>query len=360
MRILFFTTGMTKGGAERVIATLANELVLQGHKVGIVCLKGDCSEYELHNDIYTKYANLNATLFGAFQSIRYLAKTFRDSNPDVVISFTHKPNLISCFMKRIGLLSARLVISERSDPFSRNRVLSLLSRYLFHQCDVLVCQSKIVADYYRQEFNLENVVVIGNPIGNECYSNKHVITDNPVLLSVGRLCKQKRQDIAIKAFSEISNEIPSLRLKICGVGDDLIELKELAQSLNVDNKVDFEGNVMNVMSVYPNTLAYLMTSDYEGFPNVLLEAMASGFPVVSTNFSPGVAKELVLEGVNGYIVPCDDPSEISNKIRCIYDGGLDEKRLQLSAVEVRQRYGISNVVKSWLAVCNKIESERNL
>lgn len=358
MRIAFFTTGMTRGGAERVIATLSNHLVKSGHEASIIMLKGEVSGYPLDGRVDLRSAKLGPGVQNAFAAMRFFRHSVLDIAPDVVVAFTQRSNLMACVAKRFLGLSLPLVISERSNPFQRGRKQQLASNVLFTSADEIVCQSGVVSQYYKSHVTGVPVEVIPNPLDESCIADRPATEREAFLLSVGRLCKQKRHDLAIRALAHLNADYPSLRLKICGEGPDLEKLRQLAGALGVAENVEFCGNVPNVMRSNAGATAYLMTSDYEGFPNALIEAVSSGIPTVSTDFSPGLARELVNEGKNGFVVSVGDDEAIASAIRRLLETPLAEEELEKSAKIARDRFDLDCVTGKWLATFARVMEKK--
>lgn len=353
MKIAFFTTGMTRGGAERVIAMVSNRLVEMAHEVLIITLKGTESEYVLDTRVKLVCANLDAGVKNAPAALRFYKRTVRSEKPDVVVAFTLKPNLMACVAKRWFGVKTPLVVSERANPFQRSLRIQLACNRLFRAADAMVCQSKVISCYYEGRVPSVQVTVIPNPVDAGCIADNPVSERGHYLLSVGRLCEQKRQDLAIRSFATLKPEYPDLSLEICGVGSAEVELRDLAVRLGVNESVVFCGNVNNVMKKKADAVAYLMTSDFEGFPNALIEALASGIPVVTTDFSPGVARELVQEGTNGFVVPTDDAGSLAEATKRLLEDPPSVEALEKSAHAVRRRFDLATVAKQWLSVCER-------
>ncbi len=354
MKIAFFTTGMTRGGAERVIATVANRLSELGHEVSIIILKGDKSEYRLNERVSLVSASLSPGLRNGPAAMSFYRRAIREMKPEVVISFTLKANLMACSARRWLGIKAPLIVSERANPFQRKLQSQLICNNLFRTSDSIVCQSKVISCYYEGRVKDANASVIPNPIDDTCIADAPAKKRESYLLSVGRLCDQKRHDISIRALAELKKTQPDLRLRICGVGEKENGLRALSKELGVSDSVEFCGNVDNVMKEYADSVAYLMTSDYEGFPNALIEAMSSGIAVVSTDFSPGVARELVHDGVNGYVVSAGDPSAVANAVTRLQENYPSFTTLSESMHAVRDRFALDCVVEQWVSVCEQV------
>lgn len=355
MRCLFFTSGMTRGGAERVIATISNCLVEAGHSVAIAMLKGTVSEYQLDGRVKLIAGNLQPGYKNAAKALEFYVDAVEGFRPDAVLSFTAKPNLIACVARLLGKVDVCLLVSERADPLSRRKYVQGLYNRVYRIADCCICQSSRIASYYKERLGRCPVEVIENPLDVASIPNKLSDINGNYIFTAGRLCEQKRQDLAIKAFSLIADEYPEFSLKICGVGDCLEQLQSLSDSLACGNRVVFEGSVPNVMKKYSDAAAFIFTSEFEGFPNALIEAVASGFPVITTDFSPGIASSIVVDGENGYVVPCGDVLAIASAIRKVIDGSIDRRYLMRCSEGVRERFSTELIADKWINVIHKLK-----
>lgn len=350
---------MTRGGAERVIATISNCLVEADHSVAIAMLKGTVSEYQLDGRVKLIAGNLQPGYKNAAKALDFYVDAVEGFRPDAVLSFTAKPNLIACVARLLGKVDACLLVSERADPLSRRKYVQGLYNRAYRFADCCICQSSRIASYYKERLGGCPVEVIENPLDVASIPNKLSDITNNFIFTAGRLCDQKRQDLAIKAFSLIADEYPEFSLKICGVGDRLEQLQSLSDSLACGNRVFFEGSVPNVMNENSDAAAFVFTSEFEGFPNALIEAVASGFPVVTTDFSPGIASSIVVDGENGYVVPCGDVSAIVSALRKFLEGSIDKRCLKRCSKDVRKRFSAELITNKWIDAIRKAKEERN-
>ncbi|MBD3842429.1 MAG: glycosyltransferase, partial [Campylobacterales bacterium] len=174
--------------------------------------------------------------------------------------------------------------------------------------------------------------VIYNPVAKhiEDYAKTHDLSQvekQDYLLCVGRLEKQKAFHYAIVGFAGVANEFPNLRLKIVGKGSQEGELKNQADELGVGDRIDFEGYQTDMISYYLGAKVTLLTSLYEGFPNVLVESIALGTPVVAFD-CPSGPSEIVVSGVNGFLVPYKEEVALTTEIRKALD--LDWRGAQVA------------------------------
>lgn len=312
-KYLLLIPRMSNGGAERVMATIANNLCLHG-EVEIVTLTDNQCFYKLNERVKliglgqsvnrkNKITLLVTTIIGGikvFFSYRNVVNTWK---PDVVLSFLQSANAIAVLNKMLGG-RYRLVVSERCDPTVRNSLNKWFEYHFYKKSDAIVCQSNVAASFFGDDVQ-DKIHVIPNPISSDAIPELHVGSRRKVVVGVGRLDKQKNFEMLIKAFSRLPEEFSNYKLEIYGGGKEEENLQHLIEELDVKKKVKLMGIKPNVMHYISDAALYVMSSDYEGFPNALVEAMATGIPVISTDFSTGVARELIGEK-NGKVVPVGD------------------------------------------------------
>ncbi|MCD8044774.1 MAG: glycosyltransferase, partial [Tannerellaceae bacterium] len=248
----------------------------------------------------------------------------------------------------IALLSLRknrkykLVISERNDPLKRNIFSRTWRRLLYQKADILVCQSKIVKEYYKKCKG----VVIPNPLSLEQLEEAYTGKRDKVIVAVGRLMPQKNMELLIESFAKISDRFPMYVLKIYGEGCQRNKLEKKIKNLELQDRISLMGAVQNVTHEYRKSALFVMSSDYEGFPNALIEAMAMGLPVVCTDFATGTAQELVHKE-NGILVPVGDAHKMSEAIKELL---LDEDRREKMGkenVKIREKLAVQKIVQMW-------------
>lgn len=347
-RVVFFTTGMSAGGAERVIATLANALVGRDFDVVIAMAKGTESAYDLSPRVRLRSANLEPGLKNLPRALRFYRHLVRQEVPDVVVSFSTKSDIIALLSRLMFRTPGRLVVSDRADPYSRDRRMQRVCDALYRWSDSLVCQSQSVADYYRPKYRHVEISVIPNPLNEECVGTPAVAPREPTVISVGRLSEQKNHSLAIRAFGVIRERFPELTMKIYGAGPQEVELQELIRTEGLQDVVMLAGVAPNVMRQNERAALFLFTSNFEGYPNALMEAAATGIPTVTTDFSPGTAKEIIDDGTNGYIVPLGDRHAVVAAAIKALSGEL--KTDAMAVQRVREAHRTDRILESWLRV----------
>jgi glycosyltransferase involved in cell wall biosynthesis len=349
-KVLFFTTGMTRGGAERVLATLANGLHERGVSVVVVMLKGRESEYPLADGVVLRSAELAPGLRNLVRAARFYRRVVAEEAPGVVASFSTKSDLIALLARMLWKVPGRLVVSERADPFSRDRTMQLACDVLYPLADAVVCQSVRVAEHYsRRRQRGGTVVVIPNPVDAGAIGEP-VTERTMTVISVGRLSPQKNHALEIEAFADIHDAQPDARLKIYGSGPLEQSLQSQIRRLGLEGVVALEGVRPDVIREERDAALFLFASDYEGFPNALMEAAATAIPVVTTDFSPGTARELITPGVNGFIVPPGDKAALVRAALEALSGALDPAGSVEAAARIRDDHALEGVLDAWAKV----------
>ena len=354
-RYLFFITGMPMGGAERVMSTLANQFVEHGDAVRLVTMKAPECAYSLDPrvELVGAGARLDASSLwqmlcsavSVLRGIVFYQRQLRSYQPDAVMSFLTYSNMIAVLCgRRSGI---PVVISERSDPLQRNKLIVKLVEKIYPKADCIVCQSETIEQYFKNVDVKAHTTVIPNPINLSCINTANVVMRKQTILAVGRLHRQKNYSLMLRAFKQISAEFPDYCLEIYGQGPEEERLRQLIGELGLQERIFLMGTKSNVMKEEANASLYVMSSDFEGFPNALVEAMASGLPVVSTDFPSGVAHELIENGVNGFVVPVGDEDALAGRMREI----LSSPHLQTVMAErnasIRERFSEASVYQMW-------------
>ena len=360
MRIMFFIPRMGSGGAERVISILANEFANNGDSVQITQLIESESFYPLSEEIILKGMNIkirrNNKLVSYldqgrffFKGISFIKREVKQFHPDVVISFMRQ-TCIMMWAARLLCCRVKLVCSERNDPTVQNAFVRRLMKKVFKSSDLLVCQGKGVYDYFDK---VSDKVIIPNPV----VDRKELYVDfdkrRNVVTSVGRLDRQKNFEMLIRSFADVHIEYPDYILEIYGEGPERSNLERLITDLNASAYVLLQGASKDVISRISDSSLFVMSSNYEGFPNALAEAMSVGLPVISTDFFTGAAREMIGDDC-GMLVPVGDQTSMTEAIKeCLLDHNKRE-RMSLNAIKISERYSKDKVVNMWRRAIEKV------
>lgn len=353
-KLLVVTDHIKDYGAEKVLMWVAKNVGGKNLHTTIACTYNTSGE-ELIDNVIIYNSGLEETV--GYNSITYFlhlykfyTQMFKHNHYDYVLSFGLNSYYILVLLK--AFFNYKLVVSERNDPVFLQSFFLNIKRYLYRFADIVVFQTDGAKTCFGHRTQ-EKSVVIPNPVNIPIKCWKRDAT-RAQIASVGRLdtFKQKRQDLLLKAFRKILSEHPNYILNLYGDGDGRRKLELLAENLGIKDNVFFHGKISNVTEELLKNEIYVLTSDFEGIPNSLMEAMALGMPVVSTDCSPGGARLLIDNKINGLIVARGDIENIANSI--IYD--IEHKtEADAMAVKAREKMKIftpSEIIQKWRAVFN--------
>lgn len=353
MKILFVVRSLGVGGASKQLAMTANALADKGHIIHVYTYCTNMISVTLSSKIQyipsKNYGKLKEYAY-AVLNIRQIIKR---EKPDVVISWRANAG---CFTRLATIgLNCKVIYSERTDPYMETSAFLKIATWICGFSDGGVFQTEMARDYYRRLVNKS--IVIPNPY--ECKNFPRILSikeRRKEIACVGRFFMiQKRQDILLDAFKLINDKLPDYKLVFYGDGMDIEKAKSMAKNKGLANNVIFKGTVSNVIEEVMSSRILVLSSDYEGIPNVILEAFVAGTPVVTTDCSPGGARVLIDDGENGFIVPCRDVKALSDKcVQIIEDEELSLKFIEKGREKLKEfDYGI--ISKKWDDYINRVK-----
>lgn len=335
IRIALFLNYIGGGGAERVMLNLGRGFAQQGIKVDLVL--GKAWGPHMHRvPPEVRLVNLEAS--GSIATTSALVRYLQKEQPTVLLSALHYANEIAILAKQLARVPTRILVTEHN-TFSqerlhlssiKQRLLPLLMRYLYPCSDGIIAVSQGVAKDLAHTVGLpiESIRAIYNPVitpellekAQEPLAHPWFTPDKPpVILGVGKLEAQKDFSTLIRAFSQV-RQVRSARLMILGWGPDRPKLEALIQELNLEPDVLLAGYIDNPYPYMAKASVFVLSSAWEGLPTVLIEAMAVGTPVVSTNCPSGAA-EILSHGEYGLLTPLGDSQALAEAILKVLDGG---------------------------------------
>lgn len=347
MKLLFLLPNIGYGGASKILVFLANELAkIKLYAVTILVYKNDNILQEINHDVQIQCIKdkYNKKIIRHLQYLFAIYKKVKIIKPDIIISFLNYPNIYSVIVGK--LLSIPVIISERGDPYQRKKTFDRLFDIIYNTADGAVFQTEGAKLYFHKKLQKKSAV-IPNPIINDL-KNKYTPNNSHRIAFVGRFeIKQKRQDVMLKAFQHVLEIYPDSMLHFYGDGQDEIIAKNIAKELGINESVIFHGYTKNPTNEIFKSEVYVLTSDYEGIPNSLIEAMKLGMPVISTDCSPGGAKLLIRNNENGIIVKCGDILGISEAIIKIFASESLKYKLSTNASKIDKLFPSDKIINSW-------------
>lgn len=343
---------LAQGGAERVICWLADGLVARGHDVVLVTAASRRKDFYAPPALAQRVSL--ADDLGAANGISALAALFRflrRHRPDLVISFLPRTNVASTLAGRLA--GCRVVVCERIDP--RREPLpwstNLGRAFVYPLAQGIVLQTAAASGWARRRVPFGRLGIIPNPV--RVLSRPPGIEPGAVLLGVGRLFAQKRFDRLISVFAAVAADFPQLRLRIVGDGPLRDDLRLLADKSGFGERIELPGAIKDIEAEFARARLFALTSDFEGFPNVLAEAMSLGLPVVSVDCPTGPA-EMITSGVNGVLVALGDENGLIAAVRSVLADEDMAARLGRAAKEITKRFSSDAVMDAWEAYLSAV------
>ena len=360
MRILLAVSSMQSGGAERTAALLANHWVGQGHHVTIFTTFSRREECAYRLDKRVDLEHLASRVRGSSSPWAKMRRlwAFRQAvieyDPDVILSLMTQVNvavLAACWG-----LNRPVVVSERIFPPLHNVgwAWNFARRLLYPRAKWVVMQTEKGAQWARAACPGAQVCVIPNAVIFPLPRNEPVLDPaemlprhRRVLLAVGRLDPQKGFDRLLEAFALISADAPDWDLVILGEGEERRALEMKRASLGLDDRVILPGVAGNLADWYERADLFVLSSRYEGFPNVLLEAMSHGLPAVSFDCDTGPSS-IIRHGMDGILVPPGaGESEFAEALETLINDEAMRRQFGDKACEVKMRFSVKQIMRMW-------------
>lgn len=354
------------GGIERVLAGKANYLVNQGHEVSFVKIYKNHEKPYFHFDERIKFHELNFD-FDEQKGLSKKLKFNQNKNQFVqkINDLFHeiKPDIsISTFCKYSKFIykcddGSKKIIERHFAKYKRNQIFVKTDKlpfgksisYLYRWSDYNVVKHfdkfVVLTEEDKNDWgDLKNIVAIPNPITfvPKSFSN----CEHKRAIAMGRISKQKQYDVMLRIWQKVVEKNPDWSLVVFANGGKPEKLKKLAIELKIEANFEVYPTTRDVEKELINSSLYLMTSKYEGFPLVLLEAMSCGLPPVSFACKCG-PKDMITNGLDGFLVEPGDESNFVNKINFLIENESKRKEMGQNAAKSIQRFSEEKVMKKW-------------
>ncbi|WP_038082075.1 glycosyltransferase [Thioalkalivibrio sp. ALgr3] len=325
--LAFFIPGLNGGGAQKVVVNLANALVdLTDRPVHIVLAR---AEGEFLDEVRPEVKVVDLGTGRASRSIFALARYLRKERPAVLCSSLNYANVCASVAWHLAGKPCRLVLREdnvvrapagNAVKKMRGHLMQRLMGLLYRRADTVVALGEAVASTLQDRgiCQTDHIKIIGNPVTVQ--TSPSTANDEPgdgkpwgkhYIVAVGRLARQKGFDTLIESFAKVKDK--DCDLVILGEGELRGELEALAKNLGIAQRVHMPGFVKNPHSVMASAQLFVLSSRWEGFGLVIVEALALGAPVVATDCS-GAPRALLRDGELGHLVPVYDPDALAEAI----------------------------------------------
>jgi GalNAc-alpha-(1->4)-GalNAc-alpha-(1->3)-diNAcBac-PP-undecaprenol alpha-1,4-N-acetyl-D-galactosaminyltransferase len=356
-RITLVIASLQAGGAERVLSTLANHWAQQGRKITVITLAPvDTDFYAVDPGVQRVGLGLVGTsshpaaaVKSNMRRLRRLRHEIKRSQPHVVVSFVDQTNVLTLAASRGSGIP--VIACEHIDPREHHigRVWRLLRSLLYARAAALVVLTEGVRAWAERLAKSQRVHVIPNPLPVSAAQESRTPDRRPcgrMIAAMGRLAPQKGFDLLLAAFGRCAKDHADWSLVILGEGEERRRLEALAGELGIESRVSLPGRVQDPATVLRQADLFVLASRYEGFPMALLEAMACGLAVISTD-CPSGPREIVRDGVDAVLVPPHDVDALAAAMDRLMGDGDERERLGTHAVGVIERFNVERIMDMW-------------
>ena len=349
MKMAFYINAIHEGGAERVMVNLASSFAEGGDDVILITSFKDSWEYPYSTKIKRYNLEKDKVVRPRLQRnifrILELRKVLKTEAPDCIISFMAEPNYRAIIASR-GL-KIKTIISVRNDPNIEysGKIGKFLGRTLLPLADGCVFQTDEAQRWFPKKLQDKSKIIF-NAVKEDFFEiNRHVVKNT--IVTCGRLEEQKNHKLLIDAFELVIKKHPTAKLAIYGEGMLRNELTEFIKSKRMEKNVVLCGNTNNVPKVLSETEIFVLSSDYEGLPNALMEALAAGVPCISTDCPCGGPRNLITDGVNGHLIPVGDKRQLANIIDELLNNKEEAANLGIEARKQALKFRPIMICEDW-------------
>ena len=362
-KVMFFLPTLGGGGAERTVIQLANSFAEQGLNIHLAVCDLNGVKAKLLPEVSPKIQLVNFDCGRVANAILPLKKKLQVEQYDCLVATQTHTNIIAALAKKLARVNTRLILREVSTPSKNMKtqgmakfILKTLVNFTYPMAQQVVCVSKGVEQDFREYYSYQkpNLSTIYNPVLDDAYfeklqtpvQHKFFNDSNKVILAVGRLTEAKNFGFLIRSFKDLHEQHPETRLLILGEGELRAEFEALIADLGLTEVVDLPGFDANPYAYFKYAALFVLSSNWEGLPGVLIQALASKVKVVSTN-CPSGPMEILDNSRFGLLVECNDQAGLTQAMQKAIFGDYVSYAEQDFAAHIQQ-FHKSTVLQQYL------------
>ena len=281
---------------------------------------------------------------------------FQTKNDAYVVMLPETTILLLAFRH---LTKSRIIAAERVDPAVYPNYLAKPLRYYARKADGFVFQTEDAKKWYGESIKNIQTAVIPNAINPSFIRPGYEGEREKTIAGVGRLNDQKNFSLLIKAFALIADDFPDYRLVIYGEGEKRHDLENLVREMGLSERVSLPGNIQNIAEVLEKQSLFVLSSDFEGMPNALMEAMALGLPCISTDCPCGGPRFLIRNNVNGVLVPVGDADALAKAMKQLLTEPDFSREIATNAQTIQKRLAPDKIYGQWESFIQRVIEETN-
>lgn len=355
MNIAFYISNpLVNGGAERVVSNLANAFI-QDDNVAIITPFRAENEYYIDSRIRRFYLDEDVIRWSIPRAVTriFRLRRYLITNKCQVL-FTFLDGAVEYAILSTRITDVKVIVSERNDPsqYYKTWWQKVWLRTMYNVADAAVFQTQDAQKWFYHSIQHRSKIIY-NPVREEFYDGQRYPIAGRIV-TCGRYTPQKNHHMLIDAMAIAVKRYPALNLSIYGTGELKDDLQEHIHQAGVEDNIILEGNVQDVPSVLKTAEIFVLSSNFEGVPNALMEAMAMGIPIISTNCPCGGPKMLLGNNENGKLVPVADIQSMADAICELHADQVQQQIYSQRSSSFAEKFKISNVIKDWYSVIDMV------
>jgi len=357
VKLLFFISSLQCGGAERVCVTLCNHWADRGWEITLATFDDGAQPpffplspavRHVTLDLERRSEGLIHSVTNNLRRVARLRTFVRRERPSRILSFIDGTNVLA-LIAAAGT-GIPVVVAERVDPAHHGIPLpwKILRRVVYRNAFAIAVQTRSIGAYFPASWQ-ERIALIPNPVPTMPSRSADQAAPPGVrrsIVAMGRLERQKGFDLLIRAFASIASTRLEWDLTIFGEGSERVALEAAITRAGLSERIALPGRERDAAGALARADLFVLSSRYEGFPNALCEAMASGLPVISFDCPSGPA-DIVRDGMDGRLVPAEDVEALAAAMAELTGNAELRKALGVAATAVAERFSIQRIAALW-------------
>lgn len=352
IHIAMLIGALTKGGSERVLVNLADYFAEKGYQVTMVTQYQRENEYALNPKVKRVISDITEAETTSNRAVNLkrrfckLRNIWKKERPDVILSFIGKNNMMAVLTSRF--LKIPVAVSVRGEPTEEyyNAWMRLLARKLFAKADGVILQTSRCMEFFPEKVR-KKAVILRNPVDQSFFRKRYEGERDKTIIAVGRVDDNKNHEMLIYAFAQLAEEFPEYKLIIYGEGESRKRLIDLTRELKLQERALLPGSIDNVAEVIYKAGVYALSSNTEGVPNTLIEAMLLGLAVVATDCPCGGPADLIQTGYNGLLTPVKDVNKMKENLQYLINNSQKANELGENAAKTADIFKKEKVYGAW-------------
>ena len=346
-KILIVSPYLANGGSERVLSILANKLSENGFEIFMLLLKENRVDYYLNDKIRIIYLKSN----GIRQQLNNIIFTIKNIKPNYTLSFFDRYSIVLSFLQK--KFNYKAILSLRNDPKQhftgiKEYIIYFLRKIAYEKAYHIVFQTYDAEKSFSKKIINKSKVIL-NPVSvcNMPFWNEN---ESYEVVTFCRLHEQKNLPLLMQSIINLKKEFPNLLLRIYGEGESREKLQKLIDLSNANKYIFLEGRTNDVYNIMKNSHCFVLSSNYEGMSNSMLEALCIGVPTICTDCPIGGARTVIENNINGILVPVNDIKSMENAIRLVLSNKKIAIKLSNNAIKLRMLVDSNIVCNQWISL----------